>query len=87
MKGSLAILLVTTLIGASAWAAPKSCEALKQEIEVKIQASGVASYTLEIVANQDVSDQSMIVGSCANGTRKILYQRNELPARAVPDDR
>jgi hypothetical protein len=29
------------------WAAPKDCEELKTEIEAKIQARAVASYTLE----------------------------------------
>ena len=52
------------------------CEELKQEIEVKIQAAGVTSYTLEIVPNAEVKDQSMVVCSCENGTKKIIYQRN-----------
>ncbi len=64
------------LLGSIAWAAPKPCEELKQEIEVKIQAAGVSSYTLEIVDNDEVQDQSMVVGSCDGGTRKIIYQKN-----------
>ncbi len=58
-------------------AEPKDCEALKREIEVKIQAVGVTSYTLEIVPNAEVKDPNMVVGSCAYGTRKIIYQRND----------
>lgn len=58
-------------------AEPKDCEVLKQEIEVKIQAVGVTSYTLEIVPNAEVKDPNMVVGSCAYGTRKIIYQRND----------
>lgn len=73
-KVALAVLL--GLLSGSALAAPKSCEELKQEIEVKVQAAGVASYTLEIVANDEVEDENMVVGSCANGTRKIIYQKN-----------
>lgn len=64
------------LLGGTALAAPKPCEELKAEIEAKIQAAGVPSYTLEIVDNADVSDPSMVVGSCDGGTRKIIYQRN-----------
>ncbi len=64
------------LASATALAAPKPCEELREEIEVKIQAAGVSSYTLEIVANDEVEDSSMVVGSCANGTRKIIYQKN-----------
>jgi hypothetical protein len=64
------------LLGTAALAAPKPCEELKQEIEVKIQAAGVPSYTLEIVDNDEVHDQNMVVGSCAGGSKKIIYQKN-----------
>ncbi|NQD91486.1 DUF1161 domain-containing protein [Pseudomonas sp. CrR25] len=64
------------LLGSAAVAAPKPCEELKQEIEVKIQAAGVASYTLEIVTNDEVHDPSMVVGSCDGGSKKIIYQKN-----------
>jgi len=64
------------LLAGGALAAPKPCEELKEEIEVKIQANNVPSYTLEIVANDEVEDQSMVVGSCDGGTQKIVYQRN-----------
>lgn len=68
--------LTLSLLATPLLAAPKPCEALKEEIEVKIQAAGVTTYTLEIVPNDDVEDQSMVVGSCDNGTRKIIYQKN-----------
>ncbi|GAB3371261.1 DUF1161 domain-containing protein [Azotobacter armeniacus] len=58
-------------------AAIKPCAELKEEIEVKIQAAGVTSYTLEIVPNAEVTDPSMVVGSCEGGTKKIIYQRND----------
>lgn len=76
MNAGAALAVTLGLFSGSALAAPKSCEALKQEIEVKVQAAGVASYTLEIVANDEVEDENMVVGSCANGTRKIIYQKN-----------
>ncbi|MNQ41125.1 hypothetical protein D3C85_547940 [compost metagenome] len=75
MKRIAAVLMLGALAG-TAFAAPKPCEELKQEIEVKIQAAGVTTYTLEIVPNAEVKDQSMVVGSCENGTKKIIYQRN-----------
>ncbi|TBU74364.1 hypothetical protein DNK06_19560 [Pseudomonas daroniae] len=78
MKGWTAVMLVLGLMGSNAWAAPKSCEELKQEIEVKIQAAGVSSYTLEIVPNEEVEDDSMVIGTCDNGSRKVIYQRNDL---------
>ena len=52
-------------------------EELKAEIETKIQAAGVSSYTLEIVANDEVHDQNMVVGSCDGGSKKIIYQKND----------
>ncbi len=72
----LAAGVLISLFAASVLAAPKSCEVLKQEIETKIQAAGVTSYTLEIVSNEEVHDQNMVVGSCAGGTKKIIYQKN-----------
>lgn len=68
--------LILMLLAGGALAAPKPCEELKEEVEVKIQANNVPSYTLEIVANDEVEDQSMVVGSCDGGTQKIVYQRN-----------
>lgn len=69
--------LLLSLATTCAFAAPKPCEELKEEIEAKIQANGVPSYTLEIVDNDEVGDQGMVVGSCDGGTRKIIYQRND----------
>ena len=68
--------LVMGLLATPAFAAPKSCAELKQEIETKIQAAGVVSYTLEIVENAEVHDPSMVVGSCEYGSKKIIYQKN-----------
>jgi hypothetical protein len=72
-----ALAVICCALTTSALAAPKPCEELKAEIEAKIQASGVTSYTLEIVTNDEVHDQNMVVGSCENGTKKIIYQKND----------
>ncbi|WP_434772912.1 DUF1161 domain-containing protein [Pseudomonas entomophila] len=69
--------VAASLLATAALAAPKPCEELKAEIEAKIQASGVTSYTLEVVPNDEVHDPNMVVGSCENGTRKVIYQRND----------
>ena len=73
----VAFAVLASLLATAALAAPKPCEELKAEIEAKIQARGVTSYTLEIVPNAEVSDPNMIVGSCEGGTKKIVYQRND----------
>ena len=72
-----ALAVMCCALATSALAAPKPCDELKAEIEAKIQAQGVASYTLEIVSNDEVHDNNMVVGSCENGTRKIIYQKND----------
>lgn len=72
-----AFIAVLSLLATASMAAPKPCEELKAEIEAKIQAQGVASYTLEIVPNSEVKDPNMVVGTCDGGTRKIIYQKND----------
>jgi hypothetical protein len=72
-----ALAVVAMSLATSALAAPKDCEELKAEIEAKIQANNVSSYTLEIVTNDEAHDQNMVVGTCDNGTRKIIYQKND----------
>ena len=54
----------------------KSCDELKSEIDAKIKANGVKSYTLEIVPSDKVKDEK-VVGSCEGGTKKIIYKRGE----------
>ncbi|KHK62511.1 MULTISPECIES: DUF1161 domain-containing protein [Pseudomonas] len=73
----LALAVIGCALTTTALAAPKPCEELKAEIEAKIQANNVASYTLEIVTNDEVHDQNMVVGSCDYGTKKIIYQKND----------
>ena len=73
----VAIAVLASLLATSALAAPKNCEELKAEIEAKIQANNVSSYTLEIVRKDEVHDQNMVVGSCEGGTKKIIYQKND----------
>ncbi|HGM5580340.1 TPA: DUF1161 domain-containing protein [Pseudomonas putida] len=73
----VAFAVLASLLATSALAAVKPCEELKAEIEAKIQAAGVPSYTLEIVPNSEVSDPNMIVGSCDGGSKKIIYQKND----------
>lgn len=72
----LAIAVLASTLATTALAATKPCEELKAEIEAKIQANNVSSYTLEIVRKDEVHDQNMVVGSCEGGTKKIIYQKN-----------
>ena len=69
--------VICTLSATSTLAAVKPCEELKAEIESRIQANNVSSYTLEIVSNDEVHDQNMVVGTCEGGSKKIIYQKND----------
>ncbi|VVM46575.1 hypothetical protein PS664_00568 [Pseudomonas fluorescens] len=74
-----ALAIICGVLATSAVAAPKDCEELRKEIEVKIQANAVPTYTLEIVSKEeaDKHDVAMIVGRCENGTKAIVYQKND----------
>jgi len=74
MKTLMAIGVVL-MLATPAFAA-KPCDELKAEIEAKLKAKGVEGYSLEIVANDDVKDQT-VVGSCDGGTKKIVYKREK----------
>lgn len=74
-----ALAVICSALATSVFAAPKDCEELRKEIEVKIQAKAVPSYTLEIVSKEEAEkhDIAMVVGTCENGTKAIVYQRND----------
>lgn len=59
--------------------AAKPCEELKDEITKKLDAKGVKSYTLEIVA-KDKGAEGKVVGTCDGGTKKIIYTKTSAPA-------
>jgi Protein of unknown function (DUF1161) len=56
----------------------KACEDLKTEIAAKLDAKGVKSYSLEIVA-KDQDAEGKAVGTCDGGTKKIMYRKTEAP--------
>jgi hypothetical protein len=70
------MMVAVLLMIASPAFAKKSCEELKSEIEAKLQAKGVKSYSLEIIPNENVKD-GKVIGSCDGGTKKIVYKRGE----------
>lgn len=67
------VVMALMMLSTAAWA-QKPCEDLKSEIDAKLQAKGVKSYTLDIVASDAVKDQT-VVGSCEGGSKKIVYAR------------
>lgn len=68
-----------------------SCESLKAQIDAKLQAKGIPSYTLEVVpvaqaaptpasgvaaASPVKETVGKVVGTCEGDTKQILYSRN-----------
>ena len=51
----IGLAILCSALATTALAAPKDCEELKKEIEVKIQAKAVPSYTLEIVSKEEAT--------------------------------
>jgi len=68
-----AALLAAALAAGPALAA-KPCDELKAEIAAKLDAKGVAGYSLEIV-DADKAGNGKVVGSCDGGAKKIVYSR------------
>jgi len=63
-------------------AAGKPCEELKTEIAAKLDAKGVKSYTLDIVA-KDKDAEGKEVGTCEGGSKKIMYSRGAAAPEAT----
>lgn len=58
----------------TAFAAGKSCDELKGEIDAKIKAKGASGYSLTVVDKGSVADQT-VVGTCEAGSKAIVYKR------------
>ena len=73
----LVIIAVLVFVSVSAYAqAAKPCEELKAEVAKKMEANGVKSYSLEIVAKDKEKEvEGKVVGSCEGGTKKIVYHK------------
>ncbi len=88
-------LVLVTFLSSLSVQAMASCDALKQEIDAKIQAKGVTNYTLEIQPVEAAAAGSgvaatpksggKVVGTCDGGTKNIIYTRtaaSAAPAKA-----
>ncbi len=73
MKKFLIAVGVFALAG-NVLAAGKPCEELKSEIDAKLKAKGVASYSLEVV-DKGSAGGKQVVGTCEGGTKEIVYSK------------
>ena len=61
----------------------KPCDDLKAEIGKKIEANGVKTYSLEIVAKDKETDaDAKVVGTCEGGSKKIVYRKTAAAPQA-----
>ena len=60
------------LLLANAASGADNCDAIRAQIESRIKAGGVASFTLTTV-DAAASGAGKLVGTCALGSKKILY--------------
>lgn len=79
----LALLTAAALFAAPAAQADMSCDALVEKIKGQLKNQGVDSYALGIVPAEAVRDRT-VVGSCDNGTRRIVYRRPDNSNPPVP---
>lgn len=80
---ALLIMAAVLLVPASSHAqGAKACDELKTEIAAKLDAKGVKSYSLEIVAKDADAGDAKVVGTCEGGTKKIVYSKKAAAAPA-----
>ncbi|MHC8359071.1 DUF1161 domain-containing protein [Pseudomonas sp. LS2P72] len=73
MKNFILAVGLLSLAG-TALAQGKSCEVLKAEIAAKLDAKGIAGYTLEIV-DKGTAAGGKVVGTCEKGSKVIVYTK------------
>ncbi|MGJ7490798.1 DUF1161 domain-containing protein [Variovorax sp. ZT4R33] len=76
------LLAACALAGNAAAQDSNNCEAIRAQIESKIAASGVIGFSVTVV-DANATSSGQVVGSCALGTRKIVYTR---PSSAGTDN-
>jgi hypothetical protein len=80
MKASLTLVLLA-LASTASHADP--CEPIRARIEAQIRDAGVASFTVTTV-DLDASVPGEVVGSCDNGSKKIVYAKGDAGASPKP---
>jgi Protein of unknown function (DUF1161) len=61
-----------------------NCDALREQIQGKIKAAGVASFTV-VVVDSAAGAAGKVVGTCAKGAKKIMYtQQSVAPSTTAP---
>ncbi len=61
-------------VASGAFAAGKSCDDLKGEIDAKIKAKGASGYSLDVV-DKGTASGAQVVGTCEAGSKEIVYKK------------
>ena len=78
-----ALLSALVLAGAAAHAQGTTCETLRVQIESRIRANGIANPVVSVV-EAAASAPGQQVGTCDQGTKKLMYRRLPAPDGARP---
>jgi hypothetical protein len=78
---ALGLTLGLTLAMACSTSYASNCDELRSQIEGKIKAAGVASFTVTVV-DSGATAPGKVVGACDKGAKKIMYVQNAVPAVA-----
>lgn len=73
--------LTLGLMGSAAFAAD-ICEPLREHIEFQIASTGATGFAV-IVVDADAEVAGKVVGTCARGSRKLVYVRASAPPVAA----
>ena len=71
----LAAAALVACSAAAGHAQGSSCEDIRAQIDAKVRATGVNDFSLAIL-DADAPSSGRVVGSCALGTKKIVYERS-----------
>jgi hypothetical protein len=74
-RQSLALLLV---VSASAPSRADNCDSIRDQVEAKFKAGGTLNFSVKVVDAGAVGN-ARVVGSCGNGTRRIVFVPGDLP--------
>ena len=72
-RSGFLVIAVATL-GATGTAHAISCEELRSSVEAKIQSKGVKNFSVAIV-EASAAASGQVVGTCALGSKKLIYSQ------------
>ena len=81
LRSSLTV--AALLLGSGASYADNNCDSIRTQIDARVRLSGVKDFVLSVV-DADANISGKVVGSCALGTKKIIYSQSASAASSQP---